>query len=351
MQKIIVVILMVFSFMISNAQSNKTNKIQKESDFQWPEGKKMALSLTFDDARLTQVDKGIPLFDKYGIKATFYVSPDNMIQRLDGWRKAINNGYDIGNHTLTHPCTINYGWPQDRALENYTLQKMRIELDSANNMIEKLLGIKPVSFAFPCGQTFVGKGVNTKSYIPLAASLFETGRGWLNEGPNDPVYCDMSQLTGMELDGKTFDQIKKLIESAKNKGMWLVLVGHEINDGGNQTSLLSTIDAICKYAMDPSNGIWIDNVHNIASYIYNKRGKNKSNELPVYLNPVFSNDQRVEDLLSRMTLEEKLGQLNMPYNGMMAKDLPARIDACPEICRGEISNQHRTGRWFLGSVN
>ena len=31
------------------------------------EGKKMGLSLTFDDARLTQIDKCIPLLDKYGV--------------------------------------------------------------------------------------------------------------------------------------------------------------------------------------------------------------------------------------------------------------------------------------------
>ena len=233
----------------------------------------MAISLTFDDARLTQIDKGIPLLDKYGVKATFYLSPDNMKQRLEGWKKAVSKGHDIGNHSLLHPCTVNYGWPQEAQLENYTLQRMRIELDSASSVIKSLLGIQTVSFAYPCGQTFVGKGVNLKSYIPLVATIFETGRLWLSEGPNDPVNCDMSQLTGMELDGKSFDQIKKLIESAKKKGQWLILAGHEINNDGNQTSLLSTIEAICKYASDPANGIWIDNVHNIASYIRDKRGE------------------------------------------------------------------------------
>ena len=43
------------------------------SDNFWPEGKKTALSLTFDDARLSQVDQGLPLLDAYGVKATFYV--------------------------------------------------------------------------------------------------------------------------------------------------------------------------------------------------------------------------------------------------------------------------------------
>ena len=55
---------------------------------------------------------------------------------------------------------------------------------------------------------------------------------------------------------------------------------------------------------------------------------------PVYLDSGQTIEKRVDDLLSMMTLEEKLGQLNMPYHRMMAKDLSARIDACQEICRG-----------------
>jgi len=271
-QRIIVVSAIIFSFFtsIGYAQSD-----QKKTDFQWPEGKKMGLSLSFDDARLTQADNGIPLFDKYGVKVTFYVIPDNMIKRLEVWKKAVKNGYEIGNHSILHPCSGNFIWARQEALEDYTLPRMNAELDSANKIIKDMLGVVPVSFGYPCGQKFIGRGTMTKSYVPLVSAMFESGRGWRDEGPNDPAYCDMAQLTGMELDGKSFDEIKELIESAKSQGLWLVLAGHEINDGGDQTSLLSTIDAICKYAMDPSNGIWIDNVHNIASYINNTRVKNK----------------------------------------------------------------------------
>ena len=310
----VVVMTIVFSFFISisYAQSYQAKTIQKKSDFKWPEGKKMALSLTFDDARLSQVDYGIPLLDKYGVKGTFYVSPDNMIQRLEGWKKASVNGHEIGNHSLLHPCTGNFAWSRDRALEDYTLQEMNAELDSANKTIKRMLGIQPVSFAFPCGQKFVGRGKMIKSYITLISTMFESGRGWLDEGPNDPAFCDMSQLTGMEMDGKSFDQVKKLIESAKSTGQWLVLAGHEMNESGNQTSLLSTIEAICKYASDPANGIWIDDVHNIAAYIKEKRGEQPYAETPLYKNPVFPVEQRLNDLLSRMTLQEKVGQMNMP---------------------------------------
>ena len=82
-------ITIAFCFVINtiSAQSNQTNANQVKSDFPWPEGKKMAISLSFDDSRLTQVDKGIPLLDKYGVKATFYISPRSMMNRLDGWKK------------------------------------------------------------------------------------------------------------------------------------------------------------------------------------------------------------------------------------------------------------------------
>ena len=239
--------------------------------FTWPEGKKMGLSLTFDDARLSQIDSGIPLLDLYGVKATFYVSPGSMLKRTEEWKKAVQNGHDIGNHSVYHPCSGNFTWSRSKALEDYTLDRMMTELDSAGRLIEKVLGIHPVSFAYPCGQTFIGRGVNVQSYVPLIAFMFESGRGWLNEAPNDPLYCDLSQLNASELDGKSFGQILKLIETAQSNGQWLILAGHEMNEEGVQTSQLKTIEAICKFATDTVNKIWIDNVHNVASYIKYRR--------------------------------------------------------------------------------
>ncbi len=257
----------VLNLNIFGQSYGNANSANSDQGFKWPEGRKMALSLTFDDARHSQIDTGIPLLNKYGVKATFYVSPDNMINDLEKWRMAVLNGHDIGNHSLLHPCSGNFMWSRTKALEDYTLDKMKAELDSANRFIEAILGVHPVSFAYPCGQTFVGRGINVQSYVPLIALLFESGRGWLNEAPNDPAFCDLSQLNGTELDGKSFDQVLELIETAKTNGYWLILAGHEMNEEGFQTSQLKTIESICKYATDPANGIWIDNVHKVASFI------------------------------------------------------------------------------------
>ena len=273
-QQKVIVLITAFSFInlgIFGQSYGTADPAGTGQPFIWPEGKTMALSLTFDDARLSQTDTGILLLDKYGVKATFYISPENMIKESDKWRIAVLNGHDIGNHSLLHPCSGNFTWSRNKALEDYTLHKMKTELDSASRLIKELLGIHPVSFAYPCGQTFVGRGINVQSYVPLIALLFESGRGWLNEAPNDPAFCDLSQLNGTELDGKSFEQVLRLLETAKANGSWLILAGHEMNEGGFQTSQLRTIESICKYATDPANGIWIDNVHNISSYVKNKR--------------------------------------------------------------------------------
>jgi len=243
--------------------------------FHWPEGKNAAVSLSFDDAHPSQIDNGMPIFDRYGINATFYVLAslpyDRVKERLADWRKVAANGYEIGNHTLTHPCTGNFQWSRENALEDYTLEMMQKELDEANAVIEKLLGVKPVVFAYPAGQKFIGRGKSLKSYVPLVAERFIVGRGWHDEGANDPAFCDLAQVMGVKLDGLDFEEVKPLLEQAKAEGRWLILCGHEINQPNFQTTHIQTLEAICKYAKDPANKLWIDTVQTIGCYILQHR--------------------------------------------------------------------------------
>lgn len=244
---------------------------KSQARFLWPEGKQVAISLTFDDARLSQVEGGTKLLNQYDVKATFYVVPTAVERKLEEWKKAVEHGHEIGNHSVRHPCTGNFLWSRNSALENYTIEQMRSELIEANEQIEKLLGVKCEVFAYPCGQTFVGRGKETKSYIPVVADLFLSGRGWLDEGPNDPTFCDFAQLTGVESDGKDFEQILPLIESAKKNSQWLVLAGHEMNDSGAQTTRLAMLKALLEYAKDPANGVWIAPVGTVVKYIQEQR--------------------------------------------------------------------------------
>lgn len=243
----------------------------QQQQFIWPDGKKAAISLSFDDARASQVDTGTAVLDAFKVKATFYVQPSTVKNRLAGWKKAVANGHEIGNHSITHPCSGNFLWSRKNALEEYSLSQMSDQLQQANQQINALLGVKPEVFAYPCGQTFVGRGANTQSYIPVVADLFLSGRGWLAESPNDPVYCDMAQLTGVEMDGKSFEELLPMIQYAQKNGLWLVLAGHEIGDQGQQTTRIRTLNALMQYALNPDNGIWIAPVGTVAKYVQQHR--------------------------------------------------------------------------------
>lgn len=242
------------------------------SSFPWPAGKRVAVSLTFDDARASQPNGGAAVLDQYGVKATFFVVPGTAKENLEGWKKVVASGHEIGNHSLTHPCTGNFPWSKSNALENYTLDQMRTQLMEANKYIETLLGVKSEVFAYPCGNTFVGRGRDTKSYVPVVAELFLLGRGWLDEGPNDPAFCDFAQLTGMEMDGKDFDAILPLIENAKKNQQWLVLAGHEMGESGLQTTRLSMLKKLMEYSKDPANEVWIAPAGTVAKYVQQHRG-------------------------------------------------------------------------------
>lgn len=239
---------------------------------QWPEGKRVAVSLSFDDARASQLDLGLPLFDRHGARVTFYINPPNAEKRLSAWRQAAAKGYEIGNHTNSHPCSGNFPWSRANALEAYTPALMEKELDSAIADTERLLGVRPITFAYPCGQKFVGRGEETASYVPLVARRFLAGRGFRDEAANDPATCDLAQLFGLESDGLSFDQMKNAVLEARKDGGWLVFAGHDIGAAGPQTTQLAALEAFLKFARDPANGIWLETVASVARYVRDRRG-------------------------------------------------------------------------------
>ncbi len=245
--------------------------LRGQSEFKWPEGKRVAVSLSFDDARLSQIDTGLPLFDAHGVKATFYVSLHNAEKRVDGWKLAIKHGHEIGSHALSHACTANYHLSSKYALEDFDLPRMAKDLDEAGAGIQRLLGVTPKTFAYPCGQKFVGRGLAARSYIPLVAERFLAGRGYLDEAPNDPKVCDLAQAMGVGGDDLTAEQMLALIQRAAKRGGWLIFAGHEIGKKGFQVTDVAALEAVFRYAKDPANGVWLGTVESIARYVKKSR--------------------------------------------------------------------------------
>nr|WKN38498.1 polysaccharide deacetylase family protein [Tunicatimonas sp. TK19036] len=261
-------------FLLLSMASTFASAQSSKQPIAWPEGNQVAISLSFDDARPSQVDVGTPLLDKYDVKATFFLVPGSVEQRQAKWKQAAEAGHEMGNHSLNHPCSGNFPWSRQKAIEEYSLEQMREELVQANQQIEALVGVAPEVFAYPCGQTFVGRGRDTKSYVPVVAELFTSGRGWLDESPNDPAFCDMAQLLGMSTDEQDFPAIREIIENAKQNGQWIVFAGHDIGESGRQTTRTAMLEALFQYAENPENGVWLAPIGTVAAHIQNQRTSN-----------------------------------------------------------------------------
>jgi peptidoglycan-N-acetylglucosamine deacetylase len=255
-------------------ESARPRQAKETQPFRWPKEKRAAVSLSFDDARTSQVDTGLALLGDHHVKVTFFVQAENISRRVEGWKKAVEDGHEIGNHSMTHPCTGNYAFSRHNALEDYTLQKMAAQLDEANAEIERLLGAKPRTFAYPCGQKFVGRGVDVKSYVPLVAERFLVGRGYLDESPNDPAFCDLAQAMGTPFDDLDLEAMKKLVDQAAKDGRWVIFVGHEIGKRGYQVTDSTALAALCDYLKNPANGVWLGTVGEIGEYIRQHRASN-----------------------------------------------------------------------------
>jgi hypothetical protein len=242
--------------------------------FPWPVGKRAAVSLSFDDGRASQMDAGLPVLNTLGLKVTFYVVPSAIEKRQTAWRAAAQAGHEIGNHSLKHACTGNFAWSRDKALEDYSLSELDAELEQAGVDIKRLTGVMPRSFAYPCGQTFVGRGVATSSYVPLISKRFGSGRLWLGETANDPAFVDLSQVHGVAMDDKELPALRAMLDGTVDQGRWLVLAGHDIGgQAGQYSTRVSLLKDLAAYLGAAERGIWVAPVGEVADWIAAERAK------------------------------------------------------------------------------
>src|SRR6516162_9815155 len=70
---------------------------------------------------------------------------------------------------------------------------------------------------------------------------------------------------------------------------------------------------------------------------------------PIYLDASQPISRRVEDLLGRMTLKEKVGQLNLPcvYVDELGKTIPEKMEACKRFAAGTYTNEIGPGCGFF----
>lgn len=229
-----------------------------------------AVSLTFDDGVASQLELAIPLLNRYGLTGTFYVNPrDDYATQLLPWRDAAQQGHEIGNHTVSHPCSKNFAFISDnnrKALEEMTLDDIEREIMEAGRRIDEAIPQQgPVSFGYTCYQPFVGKGATRQSYVPVVAKHCVAGRG-RGERPNDPRYCDLWYLWSTPCERMTGAELVGVAEQAPAQGRWAILTFHGVNDGHLHVAA-ADLEELCDYLARNRHRIWTAPVATVAQRV------------------------------------------------------------------------------------
>lgn len=187
------------------------------------------ISITFDDAPRTAMTNGVPILNRFDIKATFYVAMGLSASSAEGDRKDEAEektfltstdilelrrcGHDIGCHTYSHYI-----------LDRGTADSMALD---AQRNVRKLCALLDASsidhFSYPFGQVnFIAKKVLAENYRTMRSS-----RPGINQGSTD-----MYLLRAISIYDSTFnkEKIRQVIQKAERSGGWLIFYTHGVTD-------------------------------------------------------------------------------------------------------------------------
>lgn len=197
------------------------------------------ISITFDDGWKNQYTQALPILERYGLKATFYIitrMPEYMFTEGQGRMStddildAYNKGHEIGAHSQTHPHL-------QFSLPNKVIKEV---IGSKNDL--KDLGVQVDTFAYPYGRRnfFVDMVVrkNFKAGRLASGGIIDLTKNIKNESLTS--LCIIAQ--------DSFDKIKPVIDEAVNNKKWLILVFHQIENNPPQWGCEPNMfEKICNY--------------------------------------------------------------------------------------------------------
>jgi hypothetical protein len=221
---------------------------------QWPDGNKIAISLSYDDALNSQLDNALPALNQRGIKASFYVVPlsDAFKGRIEEWRQLAQQGHELGNHSLFHACLSTKPgreWVQpSNALDDKTVQAMVNEITVANTMLTALDGFSEHTFTPPCFDQMVKDG----NYVEAVKEQFIGVKSL--EDPSFTALIGPSDISS--------EQIIKFFEKQPANIRMINVLFHGIG-GDHLVTTTAEHAKFLDYLLANKDKYWVDTYRNI----------------------------------------------------------------------------------------
>lgn len=215
--------------------------------------------LTFDDAFIDAWLAAMPLFEKYGAHATFFISGFDRLStgQVQGLQRLKAAGHAIGCHGLRHRKATDY--VRDHSAEAYLA-------DEITPAVERMVdaGLKPSCFAYPMsGNNAATDAALLKVFRHLRSGAFlppgEEGQRLVHlERIFVPVgevarrgclYGTSIDRAGEEERSGLVAQVREAMERAKARSEVVCFYSHSISAGGPRNHLSPTaLEAILEAA-------------------------------------------------------------------------------------------------------
>lgn len=247
---------------------------RQHTHFEWPEGRKAAVSLAYDDALDSQLDNAIPALDRHGLKGSFYLqlSRDPVRLRLQEWRAAARNGHELGNHTLFHQCSGSLedrDWVEpQRDLDTTTAAAMVDQVRLANVMLMAIDGRTERTMTVPCGDVLAA-GVDYTASLKQDFIAIKLGNGAVTPDMQalDPYAVTVEAPS--EVSGK---QLIAWVEEAARHGTMVNFTFHGI--GGDYLSVSNQAhEELLQYLSAHPDRYWVDTFVNLMKYVRARQAK------------------------------------------------------------------------------
>ncbi len=201
------------------------------------------VALTFDDDRIDNWYKYLPLLDSAGIKATFYISKYNRFTDAQKIKLAAlqAHGHEIAFHSTNHYNMEEYVYKQKHTMD----ELMQREVEAGLKLMNKD-GFYPVTFAYPYGAHNGLIDSRLMRYFKSVRALNGTQdytKSVVTTAKNDVLYG-----LGIDKSSKRSDaDISTILQSAKNNNTCAVFVAHDINTVSKFSTTIERLHTIITF--------------------------------------------------------------------------------------------------------
>lgn len=176
------------------------------------------VSLTYDGTTKNHLELVVPLLQKYGFLATFFVDAPNLLEHFRAWQEVAKMGHELGNG-----CLLNAANP-DGTLPLWTSEMIAADVEENDQLIRELgLNDGVIPFAYPSGVAFL------EDRCPVGRLL--------NDEMNFAGDINLRRLSSYRYAQRCLPKIKADLVMNQTKGCWAIFAFDEICPIGHEEVL------------------------------------------------------------------------------------------------------------------